>query len=296
MRIALAGSSGLIGAALADSLRGDGHDVVRLVRRPAERPDEVRWDPSTGRIDADSLGVVDAAVNLCGAGVGDARWTATYRRVLHDSRIDPTRTLSVAMARMEPRPRVLLNASGIGAYGDTGERPADESAPLGETFLAAVVRDWEAATAPASDAGIRVVHLRTGLVVASGGGAFGKLWPLAKLGVLGRLGSGKQWWSWIALEDHIAAMRFLLQRDDLSGPVNVVSPTPTRNADVTKAIARAVHRPAVMMVPSRAVKLVLGGFAEELLVSQRVVPAALQQAGFPWKHTDIDSAAQAYAP
>ena len=296
MRIVVSGASGLIGSALVAALREDGHDVVRLVRRATERPDEVRWDPATGRIDTTTLGVVDAAVNLAGAGVGDQRWTDSYRRVIHDSRVDSTRTLSVALARMDPRPQVLLSASGTGAYGDTGETVADEAAPFGRTFLARVVRDWEGAAEPARDAGIRVAHLRSGIVVARSGGAFGRLWPLAKLGLLGRLGSGRQWWSWISLADEIAAMRFVLSRPDLSGPVNLVSPAPATNADVTKAIARAVHRPAPFFVPERALRLALGGFAEELLISQRAAPAVLRHAGFAWQHEDIDSAARAYAP
>lgn len=296
MRIVVSGASGLIGSALQAALREDGHDLVRLVRRPVDRPDEVRWDPATGRIDATSLGVVDAAVNLSGAGVGDERWTDSYRRVIHASRVDSTRTLSVALARMDPRPQVLLSASGKDAYGDTGNAVVDESTPFGRTFLARVVRDWEGAADPAREAGIRVAHLRSGLVVATGGGAFGRLWPLAKLGLLGRLGSGRQWWSWISLADQVAATRFLLSRPDISGPVNLVSPLPATNAEVTKALARAVHRPAPLFVPKQALRLALGGFADELLVSQRVEPAVLRATGFTWQHSDIDSAARAYAP
>lgn len=296
MRIVVGGASGLIGSALVPALRTDGHEVIRLVRREPSAEDEVRWSPQAGIVDTGRLGVVDAGINLAGAGVGDQRWTAAYRRTLRSSRVTTTRTMAETLAAMQPRPRVLLVASGVGYYGDTGDTPAGEDAPAGDTFLAGVVRDWEAAADPARAAGIRVVHLRAGIVVSRTGGAFGKLWPLAKLGLLGRLGSGRQWWSWISLADHVAATRFLLTADDVAGPVNLTAPRPMTNAAVTKEIARAVHRPAPWLVPGPALRLALDGFATELLVSQRAVPERLLAAGFRFEHNDFAEAARAYAP
>jgi len=291
VRVVVTGSSGLIGSALVRSLRADGHDVVRLVRRPPAAPDERQWEPTRRTIDEGALDGATAVVHLAGAGIGDRRWTDDYKRTVLRSRVDSTETIARALASADDGPRVLLSGSAVGFYGDTGEDAVDEEASRGRGFLADVVEQWERATAPASDAGVRVVHLRSGIVLSADGGALGKMLPLFKLGLGGRLGSGRQWMSWIALPDHIAALRFLLSRDDVTGPVNVTAPEPVRNRDYTKAIARAVHRPAATVVPSTALRLAVGGFADEgVLVSQRVVPSRLEQAGFSFTYDDVDAA------
>ncbi|MGC0414749.1 TIGR01777 family oxidoreductase [Embleya sp. AB8] len=290
MRIAVTGSSGLVGSALVRSLTADGHEVVRLVRRPPTRPDEVRWDPHGGTVDTASLGPVDAAVHLAGAGIGDKRWTAAYRREVRESRVLGTATVARALAALRPAPRVLLSASGIGFYGDTGDRVVDESAPPGTGFLADLCTDWEAATAPALEAGIRVAHLRTGLVISPSGGALGRMFPLIRAGLGGRLGSGRQYWSFISLVDEIAAIRHVLDRPDLAGPVNLTAPNPVTNAAATKAMGRALHRPTFLAVPPFALRAAVGPFAAELLTGQRVLPATLLASGFTFNHPTIESA------
>src|SRR4051794_40317057 len=278
MRVVVTGSSGLIGSALVRNLRADGHDVVRLVRRAPIESDEVGWDPSQRRLDPADIAGTDAVVHLAGAGIGDHRWTEDYKRQIRASRVDGTGTIAAAIAALDGKPRVLLSASAVGFYGDTGEHEVDESAPSGTGFLAHVVRDWEDATEPARTAGIRVVTMRSGVVLDRDGGALGKVLPLFRLGLGGRLGSGRQWMSWIAIPDHVAAMRWLLAHDDIDGPVNVTSPEPARNRDYTKAVARAVRRPALALVPPPALRIALGGFASEgVLVSQRVLPGRLEQ-------------------
>ncbi|MFI6979511.1 TIGR01777 family oxidoreductase [Embleya sp. NPDC050154] len=290
MRIAVTGSSGLVGSALVRSLTADGHDVVRLVRRPPGRPDEVRWDPHAGTVDTASLGPVDAAVHLAGAGIGDKRWTAAYKRELRDSRVLGTEAVSRALAALEPAPRVLLAGSAMGYYGDTDDREVDESSPPGSGFLADLCTEWEAATAPALEAGIRVAHLRTGLVVSRSGGAWGRMFPLFKAGLGGRLGSGRQYWSFISLVDEVAAIRHVLDRADLAGPVNLTAPHPVTNAEATRAMGRALHRPTVFAVPPFALRAVLGDFADEILTGQRVLPKTLLDSGFTFRHPTIDTA------
>ena len=293
MKVVVSGASGLIGTALVTSLRGDGHDVLRLVRRPARAADEAQWDPAQRSLDPAVLAGADAVVHLAGAGVGDKRWSDDYKRTILDSRVDGTTTIASALTACAPaeRPRVLISASGVGYYGDTRDEVTDESGPMGEGFLADVVRQWEAATAPAADAGVRVVMTRNGLVLAEHGGVLGKMLPIFKLGLGGRLGSGRQWMSWISLPDHIAAMRFLLDHDDVSGPVNLTAPEPVRNRDYTRALGRALHRPTLAVVPPPALRAAFGEFADEgVLVSQRVVPARLEAAGFAFTYADIDAA------
>ena len=291
VKVVITGASGLLGTALVPNLRSDGHDVVRLVRRPPRAGDEEQWDPAARQLDPAILSGVDAVVHLAGVGVGDKRWTEDYKRSILSSRVDGTATIATAMAAAEQPPKVLLAASAVGFYGDTGDDIVDESAPSGDGFLAEVVRNWEAAAEPAVDAGIRVVIMRTGVVLAAKGGALGKVLPLFRLGLGGRLGDGLQWMSWIALPDYLMALRFLLDREDISGPVNVTAPEPVRNRDYTKAIGRAVHRPALAIVPATALRAALGGFADEgVLVSQRVVPARLESAGFTFAFGDVDSA------
>ena len=292
MKVVVAGASGFLGTALVRSLRADGVDVLRLVRRGARADDEREWDPANRRLDPAHIAGADAVVTLAGVGVGDHRWTESYKQAILSSRLDATTTLAstIAAVSADQRPGVLLSVSAVGYYGDTGEEAVDESSPSGDGFLADVVRQWEAAAQPASDAGVRVVLPRCGVVLGADGGALGKVLPIFRLGLGGRLGSGRQWMSWIALPDLIAAMRFLLNSDQ-SGPVNVTAPEPVRNRDYTKALGRAVRRPALAWVPPPALRAALGGFADEgVLVSQRVLPARLEEAGFDFTYGDIDAA------
>lgn len=288
MRIAVAGSSGLIGSALVTALRADGHEVQRIVRRAATAPTEVQWDPAARRIDTAPLVGVDALVNLAGAGVGDRRWSESYKAQIRASRVDATATIAEAAAQL--RPAVLVNASAIGWYGDTGNRAVDEGAPAGTGFLADVVRAWEAAADPARTAGVRVVHTRTGLVASSSGGAWQRILPLFRLGLGGRMGSGDQYWSFISMRDTVDAFRFLIQRQDIHGPVNLTAPNPATNRELTAALAAALRRPALLPVPAAALRLVLGEFSQEVLGSARVLPGVLTSAGFPFRDPDAATA------
>ncbi|GAB3263318.1 TIGR01777 family oxidoreductase [Kineosporia babensis] len=290
MKVAVTGSSGLIGSALVERLRARGDEVVKLVRRSPQAPDEIRWDPAGGSVDLEELEGVHGVVHLAGAGVGDHRWTASYKREIRDSRALGTRTLVRALTALEARPSVLVSGSAIGFYGDRGDEILTEQSAPGEGFLTDVVEVWEAEAAPAADAGIRVVHPRTGLVIAQDGGAFKQLLLLAKLGLAGPIGSGRQWWSWVTLPDTLAILELMLD-SDLSGPVNLVGPVPARNIDVMKALAKAAHRPAVVPAPAFALRAVLGEFATEVLASQRVDPGKLRTAGFRWEHDTLDKAA-----
>jgi uncharacterized protein (TIGR01777 family) len=294
MRIIVAGSTGYIGSALVTSLRSDGHEVVRLVRRATAGPDEVRWNPAAGELDPTVLHGADVAVNLAGVGVGDRRWTDGYKRLILSSRVDSTVTLSRALAHAHPAdgPDTLLNASAIGFYGDRGDEVLDESSPPGEGFFPDVCRTWEAATHAAEDAGVRVCHLRTGLVVGPGGGLMKRLVPLFRAGLGGKLGSGRQYQSWISLADEVAAVRFLAGRDDIAGPVNLTAPAAVTNAEFTRALAAAVRRPAVLPVPGFGLRVVLGEFAGNVVDSARVVPGVLTGAGFRYEHPDVSKALQ----
>jgi uncharacterized protein (TIGR01777 family) len=297
MKIAITGSSGLIGSQLVPLLRADGHDVLRLVRRTPRTSDEHRWDPQHRRIDPALLSDVDAVVNLAGTPIRPRPWTSGYQEQLRSSRLDSTSTVSRALAdaaAADPgRPRVLLSASGVGYYGDTGDRIIDEHAPPGEDFLARLCVEWEAATAPAAEAGVRVAQLRTGLVVGRGAPLVRILGTVFRAGLGGRMGSGRQYWPWISLTDEVAAVRFLLTAD-VSGPVNLTGPTPVTNAEFVREMARVVHRPAVLPVPRLALSLALGEFGRTgVLAGQRAVPAKLQEAGFRWTHGDLESALRA---
>lgn len=290
MQVVIAGSHGFIGSTLVPRLRRGGHDVRVLVRGPAHGGDQISWDPDAGRLDPAALAGADAVINLAGVNPGSRPLTTARKRQVLSSRVNTTGLLSRTLAALDDGPKVLLQASGIGAYGSRGEDVLDEDEPIGTTFFANVVRHWEAATAPAQDAGVRVVHLRTGIVLGQGGGALGPLLPLIRLGVGGRLGSGRQFWPWITLLDHVRAVEHLLTAD-VHGPVNLVT-APARNAEVVAALARAMHRPAVVPVPAFALRLVLGDFSSEVLGSIRAIPAALDASGFAPVHADLQSAAE----
>ena len=291
MRIAVSGASGLIGTTLVPALRDAGHEVLRLVRHDAARADEIAWDPARRRLEPQALAGVDAVIHLAGVGVGDHRWTNAYKAQILSSRVDGTLTLARAIANAQPRARVLLSASGIDYYAKAAAAAVDEGAPAGSGFLAQTCVAWERATAPAEEAGVRVVHLRTGIVLARNGGSLGRMLPLFRLGLGGRLGSGRQVWSWISLPDYCSAMQFLLSADGISGPVNLTAPGAVTNAEFTAALARVVHRPALLPVPATALRLALGGLADEgVLAGQRVRPAVLEAAGFTFAHPDIDTA------
>ena len=292
MRIAITASTGLIGSALSQSLASDGMDVVRLVRRPASGPGEIRWNPAAadGELSPGALDGFDAVVHLSGAPVASGRWTPARKQELRTSRIDSTSALVSAMLAAAKPPPVLIAGSAIGWYGNTGDRPVDESAPVGSGFLATLVHDWEAASSPASEAGIRVVNLRSGIVLTSRGGMLPRLLLPFRLGLGARFGAGTQYLSWITLADHIRAVRFLLDRPDLSGPANLTAPEPVTNAELTKALGATLHRPAVLQVPAGALRLALGEVSTELLGSCRALPARLQEAGFSFRYPAIGPA------
>jgi uncharacterized protein len=294
VRILVSGSSGLIGSALVRVARSEGDAVLRLVRREKRADDEVSWDPSSGRAPAPAeIEGLDAVVHLAGAGVGDHRWTVAYKEQIRASRVGSTALLAMAIAALERKPRVFLSASGVGYYGAAGDVEVDENSPAGKDFLAGLCQQWEAAAQPAVSAGVRTVWLRSGIVLSTKGGALGRVLPLFRAGVGGRLGSGKQYVSWIARPDHLAAMRFLIDAPDISGAVNVTAPTPVTNAVYTKAIAAAVRRPALFVAPSLALKAALGGFAETILTGQRVLPNRLQAAGFEFGYPEVEVALRA---
>ena len=284
-RIAITGASGLIGSALVGHLKSEGHTVQRLVRRKAVAPDEISWDPKAGSVDLNALEGVNSVIHLAGTGVGDHRWTSKYRSEILNSRLLGTTTIAQAVAQVKPQS--FISASAIGFYGETGNRAVNENDRSGEDFLAAVCREWESAADLAP--GIRTVKLRTGLVLDPTGGALGKMLPLFRFGLGGKLGSGKQWWSWITLHDHIRAVCHLLE-SRVEGPVNVTSPNPVTNQEFTSALARALHRPALLPVPAIALKIVLGGFSSEVLGSKKVVPEVLLEDGFTFDYPHVVNA------
>src|SRR5215469_8621174 len=294
MKVAVTGSSGLIGTALVASLRADGHQVVRLVRRTPRGEDEVRWDPRAADAGQPALDGIDACVHLAGVGVGDHRWTERYKAEIRASRVLATRALSTALAAAQPRPKALLAASAIGWYGDTGGGEVTEQAPAGTGFLARVVHDWEGAADPAREAGIRVAHMRSGLVLSRDGGVLARLALPARFGVLPRFGAGRQVMSWISLTDEIRAIRFLLDPDatDRSGPYNLTAPNPVTNAELTAALHAALKRPDFrwVRVPESALRLGLGEMSSELLNNARVLPARLLSAGFQFEYPTLTAA------
>ncbi len=284
-RIAVTGASGLIGSALVGYLKSQGHTVQRLVRRPAVSSEEITWDPTSGTVDMDALAGVDAVIHLAGAGVSDKRWTKKYKSEILNSRLLGTTTIAKAVAIVKPQ--VFISASAIGWYGESGNRAVVESDRVGDDFLATVCREWESAADLAGD--VRTVKLRTGLVLDPTGGALGKMLPLFRFGLGGKLGNGKQWWSWITLHDQIRAIAFLLE-NKVSGPVNLTSPNPVTNSEFTAGLARAMHRPALFPVPAIALKITLGGFSSEILGSKKVIPQVLTEAGFTFDYPHISSA------
>jgi len=284
-RIAVTGASGLIGSALVGYLKSQGHTVQRLVRRPAVSAEEITWDPTAGTVDMEALAGVDAVIHLAGAGVSDKRWTKKYKSEILNSRLLGTTTIAKAVAIVKPQ--VFISASAIGWYGESGNRAVVESDRVGDDFLAAVCREWESAADLAGD--VRTVKLRTGLVLDPTGGALGKMLPIFRFGLGGKLSNGKQWWSWITLHDQIRAIAFLLE-NKVSGPVNLTSPNPVTNSEFTAGLARAMHRPALFPVPALALKIVLGGFSSEVLGSKKVMPQALTEAGFTFDYPHISSA------
>ena len=284
-RIAITGASGLIGTALVGHLKSEGHTVQRFVRRPVVAPDEIQWDPKTGYVDIEALRGVDAVIHLAGVGVGDKRWTKKYKSEILNSRL--LGTTAIAHAVNEVKPQVFISASAIGWYGESGNRSVVETDRVGDDFLAAVCREWEGAADLVTD--VRTIKIRTGLVLDPTGGALGRMLPLFRLGLGGKLGNGKQWWSWITLHDVIRAITFLLE-NKVSGPVNLTSPNPVTNQEFTSALARAMHRPALFPAPAIALKIALGGFSSEILGSKKVTPQALADAGFTWDYPHITNA------
>jgi len=286
-RIAVTGSSGLIGSALVGHLKSEGHTVQRLVRRAPVSSDEIQWDPKTGFVDIEALRGVDAVIHLAGVGVSDKRWSKRFKSEILNSRLLGTTAIANAVA--EVKPQVFISASAIGWYGDSGNRAVVETDSVGNDFLAAVCREWEGAADLAG--AVRTVKLRTGLVLDPTGGALGRMLPLFRFGLGGKLASGKQWWSWITLHDVVRAITFALEKD-ISGPVNLTSPNPVTNQEFTAALARALNRPALFPAPAIALKIALGGFSSEVLGSKKVMPTALTSAGFQWDYPHISTALQ----
>jgi uncharacterized protein len=297
--VAITGASGLIGSALARSLRDDGHAVRPFVRPgpPAQAAgaEAIRWDPAAGRIEGDALEGIDAVVHLAGAGIGDKRWSPARKREIRESRARGTDLLARTLAGLSRPPAVFVSGSAVGYYGDRGDEVLTEQSPPGADFLAEVVRAWEAAAQPAVDAGIRTVFLRNGVVLSADGGMLPRLVTLFRFFVGGRLGSGRQWLSWVSIDDEVGVIRFLFDRADVAGPVNVTGPSPATNAQFTKALGAVLHRPTAMPVPAFGPRLVLGReMADELLfVSQRAVPSVLTAAGYDFAHDDVDTALRA---
>lgn len=292
MKVAITGSTGLIGSALVRSLEADGHQVTRLVRGQPSGPRQVAWDPTGGVIDAAGLEGHDAAVHLAGAGLGDHRWTDDYKAKVLDSRVAGTSLLAETLASLDRPPAVLASGSAVGYYGDRGDEELTEASPPGTGFLAEVVQAWEAAAMPARQGGIRVALVRSGVVQSPQGGALKRLLLPFKLGLGGRIGSGRQWLSWVSLDDEVGAIRHVLGDESVSGPVNLTAPNPVTNAEFTRALGRVLHRPTLLPTPTPALQLVLGRelVSEMLLGGQRVLPAVLQASGYSFVHPSLEEA------
>lgn len=293
MDVAITGSSGLIGTALRHALTEYGHRPIRIVRRPPDAGgDEVFWKPSNGEIDGKSLEGVDAVVNLAGAGIGDRRWTSDYRQLLVDSRVNGTALLAATCAGLERPPSAFLSGSAIGYYGDRGSEELTESSESGSGFLAELCRDWETAAQPAVDAGIRTAFLRTGIVYSTDGGALAKLLPLFKFGLGGKFGDGRQYVSWVHIDDVVNAIIHLLEQGEASGPFNLTAPNPVTNAELVETLGDVLGRPTLLPVPAFGPQLVLGKDRANALLfeSQRVLPAALRSIGYQFEHHELEPA------
>jgi uncharacterized protein (TIGR01777 family) len=295
MRIVISGATGLVGAALRSALLTENNDVARLVRPGSSQlAGDIRWDPASGAIDAAAMEGTDAVVNLNGAGIGDSRWTAERKKVLRSSRVDSTRVLVDALAKLQRRPRVFISSSAIGYYGSRGDEVLTEASASGGDFIAALSRDWEAEALRADAVGVRAVIVRFGIVLSVKGGALARMLTPFKLGAGGRLGSGTQWMSWIALDDVVGAIRAAIVNDKLRGPVNAVAPNPVQNSEFTRSLAKVLHRPAIFPAPAFALRLALGEMADALLLSsQRVQPERLISAGFKFRFENLESALRA---
>jgi uncharacterized protein (TIGR01777 family) len=293
--VAISGASGLLGTALAASLQADGHRVLRFVRGGVTQGDDISWDPEEGRIDAPALEGLDAVVHLAGEGIATHRWTPEQKRRIRESRAKGTAVLAAAVASREHRPRVLVSASAIGYYGSRGDEILTEDSAPGTDFLAEVCTTWEAETRPAADAGVRTVLVRNGIVLSADGGALKQMLLPFRLGLGGKQGSGKQWMSWIAIDDEIAALRAAIDDDRLRGPVNLVGPNPVTNADFATALGHVLHRPTVLPTPMLPLKLRYGGELVDslLLVSQRVAPTRLEAVSFPFQYPVLEPALEA---
>ena len=292
MKVAITGSTGLIGSALVRSLEADGHQVTRIVRGQPSGPRQVAWNPTGGAIDAAGLEGHDAAVHLAGAGLGDHRWTDDYKAKVLDSRVAGTSLLAETLASLDRPPAVLASGSAVGYYGDRGDEELTEASPPGTGFLSEVVQAWEAAAMPARQGGIRVALVRSGVVQSPQGGALKRLLLPFKLGLGGRIGSGRQWLSWVSLDDEVGAIRHVLGEESVSGPVNLTAPDPVTNAEFTRALGRVLHRPTLLPTPTPALQLLLGRelVSEMLLGGQRVLPAVLQASGYSFVHPSLEEA------
>jgi uncharacterized protein (TIGR01777 family) len=290
-RFAVTGASGLVGTQLVAFLRAGGHHVVTLVRRPPNGPDEIFWDPESGAIDKDGLEGLDAVIHLAGVSLSSGRWTKGRKRAIRDSRVAGTALLAGALAGLAQPPRVLVSTSAVGYYGNAGAEPLTEEAPNGSGFLAEVCAQWEAAADPAREAGIRVVHPRLGVVLAGNGGVLTRLLPIFRLGAGGRLGGGRQYFSWIALDDLLAILLEAIANENLTGPVNAVAPDEVTNAEFTDVLGRVLHRPTLMTAPASVLRIALGQMADELLLAgQRVRPARIESLGFSFSFPTLEAA------
>ncbi len=294
MKILIAGASGLVGQKLCASLARQRHDVVRLVRRAAKAKDEISWDPATSSLDASALEGIDAVVNLSGENVGAGRWTARRRDAILRSRVDATRTLVTAAQKMKRKPAVFVSASAVGFYGDRGDDELTESSAIGHGFLPEVCLIWETHAEGAARVGVRTALLRFGVVLSGEGGALGKMLPIFRLGLGGRLGDGKQWMSWVSIDDVIGAIEHALTHPSVSGPVNVVAPEPVTNAGFTRTLGRVLGRPTFFPVPAAMLRLVFGEMADAaLLSSARALPQKLRETGYTFRYTQLEAALRA---
>jgi uncharacterized protein (TIGR01777 family) len=291
MNVLISGATGLIGSALIPELEGGGHRVIRLSRSRSSAEDTIRWDPASGTLDPSRLGGIDAVVHLAGESIAQGRWTPEKKRRIMESRRVGTRLLAETLAGLSEPPEVMVSASAVGYYGDRGNELLREESEPGSDFLAEVCKAWEAAADPAREAGIRVVHPRMGIVLSTKGGALGRTLPIFKLGGGGRIGSGRQWWSWVALDDVVGIIIHALTERSVEGPVNVGSPNPLTNAEYTKVLGKVLNRPTIFPLPARAARLVLGELADALLLaSQRMEPAKLKETGYEFRHPELEGA------